>query len=107
MHEQEQHEMSLETTHPSGAEEWACPTCGRRFLLQWPPNYKKIILERGDEYARHSGGKGGLRMSAIQVTNENEETSLNEEQKLTPWLEWLESVDFDNWWNQDTSVDME
>ena len=105
MHEQEQHDMILETAHPSGAEEWACPTCGRRFLLQWPPNYKRIILEPGDENATHSGGKGGLRMSAPQV---GEEASVSaEERRLTPWLEWLESIDFDSLWNKDASVDLE
>ena len=49
MYEQEQHEMVLEATHPSGEEEWFCPTCGRRFLMRWPPAYEKIVLERGDE----------------------------------------------------------
>src|SRR5215207_533686 len=67
MSEQQRHEMVLETTHPSGAEEWYCPTCGRRFLLNWPPAYKKIVLNTGDELASHSGGKGGLQMSKLQA----------------------------------------
>lgn len=58
------HEMQLVRTHASGAEEWFCPTCGRRFLMHWPPTYKKIVLEAGDEYAAHVGGKGGVRMDA-------------------------------------------
>jgi len=61
------HEMQLETTHSSGAEEWYCPTCGRRFLLNMPPDYRKIVLDAGDEYAIHSGSKGGLKMGSIQV----------------------------------------
>ncbi len=68
--EQERHEMALEATHPSGAEEWYCLTCGRRVLMQWPPNYKKIVLEAGDDYAIHAGGKGGLQMGALQVSDE-------------------------------------
>jgi hypothetical protein len=71
----EKHEMILETTHPSGAEEWYCPTCGRRFMLTWPPEYKKIVLSAGDELASHGGGKGGLKISQIQV-NEVEEPEL-------------------------------
>jgi hypothetical protein len=67
MKEQQRHEMVLGTTHPSGAEEWHCPTCGRRFLLNWPPAYKKIVLNAGDELAGHSGGKGGLQMSQLQA----------------------------------------
>jgi hypothetical protein len=61
--QQEQHEMHLVKTHDTGAEEWHCPTCGRRFLLYWPPDYRKEIIEAGDEFAIHTGGKGGLQLS--------------------------------------------
>lgn len=91
----EQHEMQLEKTHPAGADEWLCPTCGRRFLMQWPPAYKKIILEIGDEYALHSGGKGGLRLSPPQVS-EDEEPLLSDELRLAI-EEALKNVDFDDW----------
>jgi hypothetical protein len=64
MADSQPHEMQLVRTHSSGAEEWFCPTCGRRFLMHWPPSYKKIILETGDEYAAHVGGKGGARLAA-------------------------------------------
>ena len=64
---EQNHEMQLETTHSSGAEEWYCPTCGRRFLLNMPPDYRKIILDAGDEAAIHSGSKGGLRMGPIRI----------------------------------------
>ena len=69
MNEQSNHEMVLESTDSSGAEEWYCPTCGRRFVLSWPPNYQRTILNAGDELAGHSGGKGGLKMDSIQVGN--------------------------------------
>ena len=52
------HDMELVQIHSSGAEEWYCPTCARRFIIQWPPNYQKIVLEAGDEYAFHSCHKG-------------------------------------------------
>lgn len=48
------HDMKLVQVHTSGAEEWHCPICSRRFIIQWPPNYQKIVLEAGDEYAFHS-----------------------------------------------------
>ncbi len=68
MEDLERHEMQLDRIHPSGAEEWHCPTCGRRFLMRWPPSYSKIVLEPGDELAIHSGGKGGLQMGRAQVS---------------------------------------
>lgn len=52
------HDMELVEVHNSGAEEWHCPICARRFIIQWPPNYQKIVLEAGDEYAFHSCHKG-------------------------------------------------
>lgn len=61
------HEMILNGSGESGAEEWICPTCGRRMLLRWPPNYEKLILEHGDESAVHVGGKGGLRVGQAAV----------------------------------------
>jgi hypothetical protein len=60
MSEQQHHIMCLVETHASGAEEWSCPTCGRRFLLQWPPMYQKTVLDPGDQHATHSGSKDGL-----------------------------------------------
>ena len=62
------HEMYLEKTHPSGVEEWVCPDCGKRFLLEWPPKFKRVILDPGDQYARHSAVKGGIRMGVPQVS---------------------------------------
>jgi hypothetical protein len=111
MNQQEHHEMVLETTHASGAEEWYCPTCGRRFLMQWPPTYKKIVLESGDEEALHSGSKGGLSIgheiaareitAAAQEPNDDiipaysdsaepDDAPLAEE--LRPWLNWLKGT---------------
>jgi hypothetical protein len=114
---QEHHVMVLEGVHPTGAEEWYCPTCGRRIMMQWPPNYKKIVLEAGDEYAVHSGGKGGLQVneftaksdnSVEEVTNSKNEiiapvegNVLTEEDmlRLVSWEEWLEKIDLDSRWN--------
>ena len=121
----EQHQMRLERTHDSGAEEWFCPVCGRRFLMQWPPNYKKIILEAGDEYALHSGAKGGFQMNNMEIkpgemeqetvipseshirgeksTNQLEDYILAEEDKarLILWEKWLEKSDFDSLWSKE------
>jgi len=69
MSEQHRHEMQFKTNYASGAELWYCPTCGRQFLLSYPPNYQKIILEPGDESAMHSGGTGGLSMGQLHSTD--------------------------------------
>lgn len=49
------HELRRVRTGETGLEEWACPTCGRRLLLRWPPRYHKTIVEPGDERACHIG----------------------------------------------------
>lgn len=95
------HQMELVRTYPSGAEEWHCPTCGRRFLIQWPPNYEKVILEAGDEYAFHSGVKGGelgLRLQAPSAPQGSpEEEPLLSEELRAALEEVLEDIDFDDW----------
>jgi hypothetical protein len=63
------HQMQLIKTLDDGREEWYCPTCGRAFLLSWPPDYQKTILEEGDPIAEHSGGKGGVVLQPPQVAN--------------------------------------
>jgi hypothetical protein len=87
-------------------------------MMQWPPNYKKIILEAGDEYAVHSGGKGGLQMSELttkpdipaeealapkgEIIDPIEDDTLTEEDKLRliPWEKWLEKLDLDSRWGK-------
>ncbi len=59
--------MILNGRAESGAEEWICPTCGRRMLLRWPPDYEKLVLDHGDDTAIHVGGKGGLRVDQVAV----------------------------------------
>jgi hypothetical protein len=100
---QEHHQMVLEKTYTSGAEEWHCPTCGRRFVMTWTPSYKRIILESGDEYAVHSGGKGipgmvtpqlGVNLSKASPDDE----ATRDDPLMTPWLDWMESSGFENLW---------
>jgi len=61
------HEMILVETRESGVEEWLCPSCRRRLLMRWPPNYEKLVLDSGDESATHVGGKGGVRVEQLTV----------------------------------------
>jgi hypothetical protein len=114
---EDRHEMEMAAKHPSGAEEWHCPTCGRRFLMQWPPAYKKIVLEPGDEHAIHSGSKGGISISRAGVEQFSRaldssldpisadlpEVSIGDEhiEALKPWMKWINNTDFDNSPNAD------
>ncbi len=68
MNEQQRHEMVLGTTYPSGAEEWNCPTCGRRLLISWEPKFKRTVLEVAMNMQVTAGGKAGLQMGSMQVT---------------------------------------
>ncbi len=103
LQEPDQHQMELEATYPSGAEEWYCPTCGRRFIMQWTPTYNMIVIEPGDERASHSGSTGGLQMGAVdaQPVAQTAGESEVEERRLKPWIDWLETVDFEGWWQRD------
>jgi hypothetical protein len=93
------HEMIMEKTHVSGVEEWYCPSCGRRFLVQWPPAYKMIILEPGEKDIRHNVSKANSLKSPRQGT-QLEATDLTDEFRLIPWIKWMEKVDFDSRWDK-------
>lgn len=95
------HEMIFEKTHLSGVEEWYCPSCGRRFLMQWPPAYRMIILEGGDKDTRHNVRKSTSYIGPRQVT-QPEATDPIDEFRLIPWLRWMEKVDFDSMWGKTT-----
>ncbi len=60
------HQMTRTRTLEQGVEEWSCTECSRRLLLRRPPEFEQIVLERGDEWAAHVGGTGGLQAAGIQ-----------------------------------------
>lgn len=57
--------MVLTTTTDSAAEEWSCTRCSRRMTIRWSPSFEKVVLDRGDEMAPHTGGKGGLAVRGV------------------------------------------
>ena len=68
MSDPERHEMELQQSFPSGAQEWLCTRCRRRVVIEHGANRVKIIaLESGDERAIHSTSNGGLRVAASQA----------------------------------------
>ncbi|MFN8474941.1 MAG: hypothetical protein U0822_22325 [Anaerolineae bacterium] len=78
----EVHEMQLVSTHPSGAEEWHCPTCGRRVLLQSQLDYQRITLERGDVYALAWGAETGVLVAEKTVLVVGDATASHRGNKL-------------------------
>ena len=104
MHNQQRHEMVLETTHSTGVEEWNCPACGRRLLITWEPKFTKTVLEVGDDFSIHSGGKEGLKIGGTQIIPSNHPdfkgdiTFPSEDPRLTPWETWMEESDFEDLW---------
>ena len=79
----EQHVMEHRGTLPSGAQEWACPTCGRHFVVSWPPNYQQIVLEEGDANAVHVGSHGDVRLEGTGVAQTPSPEAEN------AWRSWL------------------
>jgi hypothetical protein len=93
----ENHEMRLETVHPSGAEEWLCPECGRRFVAQWEPKFRRVILERGQENVSHQGQAINL-LEDISAAPDDNDPGLQD-----VWKELLDKLDFDS--NGDLDLD--
>ena len=93
------HEMILEKIHILGVEEWYCPTCGRRFLVQWVPAYRLIILAAGDKDIWHNVSKSNSSIGSCLVM-QLEATDLTDEFRLLPWIKWMEKVDFDSKWGK-------
>jgi len=92
MRSEQSHEMQLAITHSSGAEEWNCPECGRRFVAQWEPNFRRVILERGDEMIIHNGQGMGFREQTREAINEDE---IESDVKLSDvWKQLLDKLDF-------------
>lgn len=92
----QQHEMRLEKTYSSGAEEWFCPMCGRRFMMRVQPQFNIMILEAGDELVSHVGSKGGLRIGKPHTGVIEEEPQLSDELRAAI-EEALKHIDFDDW----------
>ncbi len=49
------HEMKLVGRLATGADEWTCPSCGRRVTLRRLPEPELVVLDPGDESAVHVG----------------------------------------------------
>ena len=77
------HEMTVTRTLERGVEEWSCSRCARRLILRRPPEFEKIVLDRGDEVSviddlstgsidniAHLKARPAFRYTIDSVTNE-------------------------------------
>ncbi len=90
MASEETHKLVLVKKYETGAEEWYCPSCGRHFVMQWDPEYQRVIFVSGDETVVHNTSRGDIIVYRPQV----------DDPYLTPWLEWMEKDNFEGRWNE-------
>jgi hypothetical protein len=61
------HEMVLDVRTGSGEEVWACPSCERRLLIHWTPQFRRTVLQGGEERVQHTGARGGAALRTVSV----------------------------------------
>ncbi len=90
MHSHDQHVMTMVAEYADGSQEWHCPTCGRRIVMKWPPDYNRAILEEGDPNAVHSGEVSGVHISQPMDLALDEVVDENDPY-LAPFKAWIEN----------------
>lgn len=85
----EQHVMERVQGYDTGAEEWACPTCGRRLLRHAHPAHATTVLAAGDATASHCGGSGAP-LAAQAPAAGADDIPL---EMLRPWLKALRAIE--------------
>jgi len=72
-------------------------------LFRRPPAFEKVVLDRGDEWAAHVGGSGGLRISAPDFTLAAPDAAFPESAGLRASdRDWLAAQGI-TWESEDTS----
>lgn len=110
MHMLQPHLLTLVKTHTDGAEEWICPTCGHRVLIDWNSTARKTVITPGDTTISHVGGCATRQFSPHMLaatgrssTSPQPAIFVHEElgpipmtETLHPWLRWMQSVGLAN-----------
>ena len=92
MVDNERHTMVMVNKDGAGAEEWFCPTCGRRFVMHWPPEFKRTILEPGDENVFHVGAVGFAESGPLIHLETGLEVN-TDDARLKPFEEFLKKLE--------------
>jgi hypothetical protein len=61
------HELTRDTIAENGDELWSCPSCERRLVVSWQPDFRRTVLATGDPDVPHSGTKGPLSLGSVSV----------------------------------------
>lgn len=77
----EMHQLTLSDRSATGEEVWSCPSCERRLLVTWQPDFRRTVLARGDDNVRHSAakgpiGSGSVGLGSVSVTSTPAEAEL-------------------------------
>ena len=91
---EQSHKMLLKTTYPSGAEEWICEECGRCFVAQWVPKFRRIVLVQGDQMTSHVSHGSGLQELASTGIEELKHEQVNVDLRDV-WKPWFDKMGFD------------
>lgn len=93
------HEMIFEPVVDGGCDELYCPTCGRRIRIVWAPEFKKTVIDPGDETAIHTAAKGLKQLGCAEVFQTPEpEYDPEEDRRMEEWEVLLEEMDFSALW---------
>jgi hypothetical protein len=99
MHTSQPHMLQRSHVHSNGAEEWACPICGRKILIDWQGLHRSAVLVPGDASTSHIGGSGHRGTAANQIIDDQRPLFVAEEvgtipisEPLRPWVRWMREV---------------
>lgn len=84
----EVHDMVLEGPMENGVGEWACYACGRRLLVRRTPNFEKVVLASGNEYANHVSTIGNTRVVNVAVTDGSYEIDTDSDWLAANGMTW-------------------
>ncbi|MEW6401947.1 MAG: hypothetical protein AB1649_09115 [Chloroflexota bacterium] len=107
MHQHEHHDMFLEKVHPSGVEEWHCATCDKCVLVAWKPTFSIATREADGRYLVHRLSKDGLKVESTEIVSLSQiiqpegSKTFSEEERLAPWLAWMEETGFEHLWEDE------
>jgi hypothetical protein len=72
-------------------------------LFRGPPAFEKVVLDRGDQWAAHAGGSGGLRIAAPDVASPAPDAAFPQSAGLRASdRDWLAAQGI-TWESEDTS----
>ena len=85
---QEQHDLVLMSSD-NNVDTYECPVCHRTIIVQQYPKFRKIVVEKGNEYAIHTATKGDISFSVDTEVDSGEQIISDELIDLLNDLDFL------------------